>query len=93
MAVFEQLQKQAGALLPKTHAQLGELISIDGSLIDSVLSMDWADYCSGAKKAKRHLGFNINQGIPQKLFLTDGKSDERPFVHNLIEPGQTGIMD
>jgi len=40
MAVFEQLQKQAGSLLPKTHAQLGELISIDGSLIDSVLSMD-----------------------------------------------------
>lgn len=93
MAVFEQLQKQASALLPKTHAQLGELVSIDGSLIDSVLSMDWADYRTGSKKAKLHLGFNINQGIPQKLFLTDGKSDERPFVHDIIEPGQTGIMD
>ncbi len=93
MAVFEQLQKQAGALLPKTHSQLGELISIDGSLIDSVLSMDWADYRAGSKKAKLHLGFNINQGIPQKLFLTDGKSDERPFVHKIIEPGQTGVMD
>ena len=93
MAVFEQLQKQAGSLLPKTHAQLGELISIDGSLIDSVLSMDWADYRTGSKKAKLHLGFNINQGIPQKLFLTEGKSDERPFVHKIIEPGQTGVMD
>lgn len=93
MAVFEQLQKQAGSLLPKTHSQLGELISIDGSLIDSVLSMDWADYRTGSKKAKLHLGFNINQGIPQKLFLTDGKSDERPFVHKIIEPGQTGVMD
>jgi len=93
MAVFEQLQKQASTLLPKTHAQLGELISIDGSLIDSVLSMDWADYRTGSKKAKLHLGFNINQGIPQKLFLTDGKSDERPFVHEIIEPGQTGVMD
>ena len=93
MAVFEQLQKQAGSLLPKTHAPLGELISIDGSLIDSVLSMDWADYRSGSKKAKLHLGFNINQGIPQKLFLTEGKSDERPFVHKIIEPGQTGVMD
>jgi len=93
MAVFEQLQKQAGSLLPKTHASLGELISIDGSLIDSVLSMDWADYRSGSKKAKLHLGFNINQGIPQKLFLTEGKSDERPFVHKIIEPGQTGVMD
>ncbi len=55
--------------------------------------MDWADYRTGSKKAKLHLGFNINQGIPQKLFLTDGKSDERPFVHKLVEPGQTGVMD
>lgn len=93
IAVFEQLQKQASSLLPKKHVQLGNLVSIDGSLIDSVLSMDWADYRSGSKKAKLHLGFNINQGIPQKLFLTDGKSDERPFVHDIIEQGQTGIMD
>ena len=93
IAVFEQLQKQACSLLPKKYTQLGELVSIDGSLIDSVLSMDWADYRSGSKKAKLHLGFNINQGVPQKLFLTDGKSDERPFVHDIIEPGQTGIMD
>ncbi len=93
MTIFEQRQKQASSLLPKAHAQLGELVSIDGSLIDSVLSMDWADYRTDSKKAKLHLGFNINQGIPQKLFLTDGKSDERPFVHDIIEPGQTGIMD
>ncbi len=93
MTVFEQLQKLASSLLPKTHALLGELVSIDGSLIDSVLSMDWADYRTGSKKAKLHLGFNINQGIPQKLFLTDGKSNERPFVHDIIAPGQTGVMD
>ncbi len=93
MAVFEQLQKQACSLMPKKYAQLGELVSIDGSLIDAVLSMAWADYRTGSKKAKLHLGFNINQGLPQKLFLTDGKSNERPFVHDIIEPGQTGVMD
>lgn len=93
MAVFEQLQKQASSLLPNKYAQLGELVSIDGSLIDSVLSMAWADYRSNSKKAKLHLGFDINRGIPQKLFLTDGKSDERPFVHDIIKPGQTGVMD
>ncbi len=93
MAVFQQLQKQACSLLPKKYSQLGELVSIDGSLIDSVLSMDWADYRKKSKKARLHLGFNINQGIPQKLFLTDGKGDERPFVHDILEPGQTGVMD
>lgn len=93
MTVFQQLQKQACSLLPDKYPQLGELVSIDGSLIDSVLSMAWADYRKNSKKARLHLGFNINQGIPQKVFLTDGKGDERPFVHDILEPGQTGVMD
>ncbi len=93
MSVFQQLQKQACSLLPNKYSKLGDLVSIDGSLIDSVLSMDWADYRKKSKKARLHLGFNINQGIPQKLFLTDGKGDERPFVHDILEPGQTGVMD
>lgn len=91
--VFQQLQKQACALLPKQYSALGDLVSIDGSLIDAVLSMDWADYRKKSKKARLHLGFNVNQSIPQKLFLTNGKGDERPFVHQILEPGQTGIMD
>ena len=91
--VFQQLQKQACSILPKKHSKLGDLVSIDGSLIDSVLSMAWADYRKETKKAKLHLGFNVNHAIPQKLFLTDGKGDERPFVHQILEPGQTGIMD
>ncbi len=36
---FENLHKKALGVLPKEHAQLGERISIDGSLIDAVLSM------------------------------------------------------
>jgi len=91
--VFQELQKQACSILPKKYSKLGDLVSIDGSLIDSVLSMAWADYRKKAKKARLHLGFNVNQGIPQKLFLTNGKADERPFVHQILEPGQTGIMD
>ena len=91
--VFQELQKQASSLLPKKHSNLGNLVSIDGSLIDSVLSMNWADYRTGSKKAKLHLGFNVNQGIPQKLFLTNGNASERPFVHQILEAGQTGIMD
>lgn len=59
--VFAQLQKKASSILPKKYSELGDLVSIDGSLIDSVLSMTWADYRKGAKKAKIHLGFNVNQ--------------------------------
>jgi len=91
--VFKELYRQANKTLPDEYAELGELVAIDGSLIDAVLSMCWADYRNGSKKAKAHLGFDINRSVPRKIFLTDGKGDERPFVSLILEPGQTGIMD
>jgi len=91
--IYQNLQTQAIAGLPKEHNDLGDLISIDGSLIDACLSMQWADYRKGAKKAKVHLGFDINHGIPRKVFLTDGKGPERPFVSMILSPGQTGVLD
>lgn len=91
--IYQNLQSQAIKALPKEHDELGDLISIDGSLIDACLSMQWADYRKGAKKAKVHLGFDINHGIPRKVFLTDGKGPERPFVSMILSPGQTGVLD
>jgi hypothetical protein len=91
--LFENLYKQAAKVLPKEYKGLGELVSIDGSLIDAVLSMYWADYRKGSKKAKAHCGFNINSGIPSKVFLTEGNGGERPFVDQILSKGQTGVMD
>lgn len=93
--VYENLQKQATAKLPiaKDISDLGDLIAVDGSLIDATLSMLWADYREGAKKAKVHLGFDIGRGIPQKITLTDGKGDERVQAECLVAPGQTGVYD
>ncbi len=91
--VFEKLSIEASNALPYQHADLGDLVAFDGSLIDAVLSMTWADYRKGSKKAKVHLGFNLNQGIPAKIFLTDGKGAERPFVDQLLSSGQTGVGD
>ncbi|OOP55875.1 MAG: hypothetical protein AYP45_12175 [Candidatus Brocadia carolinensis] len=91
--VFQQLQAKAAKILPREHAELGNLVAIDGSLIDAVLSMHWADYRNDCKKAKVHPGFDMNQSIPSKLFLAEGKADERPFVSQILRPGQTGVMD
>jgi len=91
--VFTELQKQASGTLPSQYSDLGDLVAIDGSLIDSVLSMHWAEYRSNSRKAKLHLGFDINHGVPHKLFLTEGTGAERPFVSKIIDPGQTGILD
>lgn len=91
--IFQELVKRANAFLPDQYAELGDLVAIDGSLIDAVFSMLWADYRDGAKKAKVHIGFDINRSIPRKIFLTDGKAGERPFASQILAPGQTGIMD
>jgi hypothetical protein len=93
LAVFTELQKQATGTLPSQYSELGDLVAIDGSLIDSVLSMHWAEYRTNSKKAKLHLGFDLNHGVPRKLFLTEGNGAERPFVSNIIDPGQTGVLD
>jgi hypothetical protein len=93
MYVYQNLQTNAVSVLPKEHADLGDLIGIDGSLIDACLSMHWADYRKGSKKAKVHLGFDLNRGIPRKVFLSDGNGAERPFVSMILSPGQTGVTD
>ena len=91
--VFGHLVKQAIKVLPAEYAHLGNLVAIDGSLIDAVLSMEWADYQTGSKKAKAHIGFDINRGIPRKIYLSDGNEGERPFVDKIIDKGETGVMD
>ncbi len=54
--VFEALEVQTRETLPKEHAELGDLISVDGSLIDATLSMAWADYVKGSKEGKSTYG-------------------------------------
>ena len=91
--VFTGLQAQAAGILPKQYSEFGKLVAIDGSLIDAVLSMTWADYRKGSKKAKVHMGLDVNRSIPRKLFLTNGNGGERPFVSQILSPGETGILD
>lgn len=93
MYVFQKLQEQARNILPNHCPDLGNLVGIDGSLIDATLSMYWADYRKGSKKAKAHVGFDLNRGIPRKIYLTNGKGAERPLVSHILSPGETGVMD
>jgi len=93
METFELLKQEASAILPKSFENLGDLIAIDGSLIDSVLSMDWADYRTNSKKAKAHVGFNLNTGTPHKVFVTNGNAGERPFVGQILQKGETSVTD
>ena len=91
--VFCELQKQAASLLPARHVELGTLVAVDGSFIDSVLSMTWAEYQTQNNKAKLHLGFDLTHGIPKSIVLTEGNGAERPQVSSLVQPGETTVSD
>jgi hypothetical protein len=91
--VFSSLSNKAHGSISKEYSDLGDLVAIDGTLIDSVLSMHWADYRNNSKKGKGHFGFDINRDIPTKVFLTNGNGAERTFVNQILSPGQTGVMD
>ncbi len=91
--LFGNLYRNAANVLPKDHVKLGELVAIDGSLIDATLSMYWADYRKNDRKAKIHLGFDLNRSIPRKIYLSGGKAGERSFAMDILSPGQTGVMD
>jgi hypothetical protein len=93
LEVFERLSRKAAKVLGIHHEALGELRALDGSLIDATLSMAWADYTTKTHKAKVHLSFDLNRGIPRNLYLTEGKGAERPFVSPLLAPGETGVTD
>jgi len=54
--IYKNLQADAAGRLPKEYDKLGDLIAIDGPLIDACLSMLWADYRKGSKKAKVVMG-------------------------------------
>ena len=91
--VFEKLSHKASGILPNRYPELGDLVALDGSLINATLSMCWADYRKGSKKAKVHLGFDLNHSIPSKIYFTDGKGAERPFVDPITSAGQTIVTD
>jgi len=93
LEVFDKLSRKVAKRLGLAYARFGDLVAIDGSLIDATLSMVWADYRDTKNKAKVHLGFDLNRSIPRKLYLTEGNRAERPFVSCVLESGQTGVMD
>ncbi|MDY6855923.1 MAG: hypothetical protein SWO11_14690 [Thermodesulfobacteriota bacterium] len=55
-------------------------------MIDGDLSMYWADYRKGSKKAKVYIGFDLNRNIPERYSITDGNGAERPFVSRVLSP-------
>lgn len=69
--VFQELCSLSRGVIPRQYAGLGDIVAVDGSLIDAVLSMYWADYRKGSRKAKGHFGFDPAHGIPDTMNLSE----------------------
>jgi hypothetical protein len=91
--IFQELYCLSGKSLPSRYTEFGDVRLVDGSLIDSVFSMEWADYRKKSRKAKGHFSFDLNKGIPAAVYLTDGKGAERPFASLMLSTNQTGVFD
>ena len=91
--LVDRLSKKAAKCVGISYAKLGHLVAIDGSLIGACLSMTWAEYLGDVRKAKVHLGLDLNRSIPRKMILTQGRGAERPFVSSLLKEGETGVLD
>ncbi|MBU1055442.1 MAG: hypothetical protein KKC46_16710 [Proteobacteria bacterium] len=84
---------EASNTFPNRRPDLGEHIVFDGSLIDVVPSMAWADCRKNSKKDKILPGFNIKKRIPSKIYFTNGNGAERPSFSQILSPDQTGVSD
>lgn len=64
VALFQRLSHKAAKRVTQRYTDLGDLRAVDGTLVNATLSMRWADYTAPTPKAKVHLGFDLNAGIP-----------------------------
>jgi hypothetical protein len=58
---------------------------LNGLILYHMEEYDWGRHLLQVLKEDR---FALNYSIPTKLFLTDGKPDERPFVSQILSPGR-----
>jgi len=87
--LFNWLIRKASRVVPATLKHLGNLVSLDGSLL---FAMDRSDPGCSSKKSRLHLGFDINRSIPTKVFLTGDRQVEHVFLEKTIGAGETAVM-
>lgn len=71
-----------------------QLIAVDGSFFTVAPRIAWAIYNSSAKGSVRmHLQFNVIDGLPDHVTLTDGQSSETQQLRESLRGGCFFVMD
>lgn len=97
-AIFHELAQQAGAAnaVPRPRGVPDDLtvLAADGSLLDALPKMLWANWLGEHDKAvKIHLQFDIFRGVPVGAELTDGNGDERTALKEQLKAGHMYVVD
>lgn len=97
-AIFHELAAQAcaGDAMPRPKGVPDELtaLAFDGTLLDALPKMAWANWIGPHDKAvKIHLQFDIFRGIPTGAELTDGNGDERAALKKQLSAAMLYIVD
>ena len=71
-----------------------KLIAVDGSFFTVAPRIAWAIYNnSGKGNVRMHLQFNVIDGLPDHVTLTDGQSSETQQLRESLRPGCFFVMD
>lgn len=97
-AIFHELAGQAvaGDAVPRPKGVPDELtaLAFDGSLLDALPKMAWANWIGEHDKAvKIHLQFDIFRGVPTGVSLTDGNGDEKSELAKQLRAAMLYIVD
>ncbi len=78
--------------IPELDA-LGRLFCVDGSIFPAIATMLWAQYTSTHNAIRLHLVFDLNRMIPAQFLVSDGNSNEKKALIEMLETGVTYIAD
>ena len=96
--IFFELAQQAFAnnAFPRPRGVPDDLhcIAADGSLLDALPKMLWANWIGEHDKAvKLHLQYDIFRGTPVDVSLTDGNADEKRALEKCLKPKHLYVVD
>jgi len=96
LPVIESLRERAGLQPHDTRLDVitRELIAVDGSFFTVAPRIAWALYNhSGKGNVRLHVQFNVFDGLPDRMTLTDGQGSEARQLRETLRAGCFYVMD
>jgi Transposase DDE domain len=91
--LFEELLSELPLMKLSNIDEMGVFRVIDGTLLPTLLKMNWTYYRKKSNAFKMHLSFELNRMIPTEFLIKTGDSCERTSLLSMVIEGITYIAD